>query len=65
MNDLPYAAEVMAHTPTGLLPVCSQHASKLVSFMRFVGVSVALGPLTAPAQCSNCVNEAKLKIGKL
>ena len=56
-----HPATCEAHWSTGSVPCCDRHARKLVGLGRFMGLHVPLTQLTEPAQCTNCVNEAKVK----
>jgi hypothetical protein len=61
MADLKFPADVVAHWSTGPVPACHNHAAGLVGLGRFMGLHVAVTALTEPAECENCVNEAKAR----
>jgi hypothetical protein len=61
LAEIKRPADVVAHWSTGPVPACEKHALALVGLGRFMGLHVALTHLDEPAECANCVNEAKNK----
>lgn len=59
MCDLEHPASCLVHWPSGPVAACDKHANGLVALAKFMGGHVVATKLTEPAQCSNCVNEAK------
>jgi hypothetical protein len=54
-----YAATVIAHTPSGPVPACEEHACRIRDLMRFMGAHVNFTQASPGDECSNCINEAK------
>lgn len=54
-----HPATMMVTTVNGDTPCCAEHAVKLGGLMRFLGSYADILPLQEPAECMNCVNEAK------
>lgn len=59
MTAIKYTATCHAHWSSGPVPACDEHARGLVALGRFMGLHVPLTKLEEPAECINCVNEAK------
>lgn len=59
MSEIKHPATCTAHWATGPVNCCDEHASVLVKLGSFMGTHVAVTKLLEPAECSNCVNEAK------
>lgn len=58
-TEIEFPADVLAHWATGPVPACHAHAAGLQSLGGVLGASVPVTPLTEPAECANCRNEAK------
>lgn len=54
-----YPATRIVHWPTGPVPCCARHAAGLLKLGAFLGGHIVSTALTEPAECTNCVNEAK------
>jgi hypothetical protein len=53
-------ATQIAHWPGNDVPVCEDHAKKIVGLGGFMGFAVSLTPCEETV-CTNCENEAKKK----
>jgi len=49
----------MVHWPSGPVACCEKHARELIGLGQFMGGHIVATKLTDPAECANCVNEAK------
>ena len=69
-EDFKFPAVYMAHTPSGpiytcadhavyMAYTCADHAIKITALLSFMGAYVVLTPAPDGSQCCNCVNEAK------
>lgn len=59
-----YPATVMVHTPTGPIPCCNCHEEAARNLYSILGCAIAATELEEPAECTNCVNEAKHAVEK-
>lgn len=59
MDTITHPATCNAHWANGPTPACDEHARGIVALGRFMGMHVPLTKLDQPANCANCVNEAK------
>ena len=58
-REIKYRATMLVHWPTGPVPACDMHGQQLAGLADFLGSHVALTKLDEPAECVNCVNEAR------
>jgi len=54
-----HPATCMVHWPSGPVACCEKHARELIGLGQFMGGHIVATKLTDPAECANCVNEAK------
>lgn len=60
MSEPKYPAAMIIYWHGQETAACTRHADALTKLARFMGVSPPpSSPLPAPAECANCVNEAK------
>lgn len=61
MSDdaIKYPADRVVHWATGPVNCCEEHGRQLVGLGNMLGSHIAVTKLEEPAECSNCVNEAK------
>lgn len=57
MTDFP--ATHVVHWPSGPVVACDKHAKLMKALGEHLGGHIALTLITEPAECINCVNEAK------
>lgn len=58
-TEIKYPATVNVHWVTSAVPCCEYHANALVKMGKFLGSVVPCSEVLEPAECANCVNEAK------
>lgn len=57
-----YPATCIVHWPSGPVACCERHSEGLVKLANHLGSHVGVQPLFGlEAECTNCVNEAKVK----
>ena len=61
-NDMPneaksYPATQIVHCPSGPVAACDEHAAQLKALFGLLGGHIVATTLTAPEECTNCVNE--------
>ena len=57
-EEITHPATVVVHWPSGPVACCVPHAEQLVGLGSFLGSHIVTTPLTEPANCVNCANEA-------
>lgn len=60
-NEIKFPATQIVHCASGPVNACDQHAGEIKGLMNFVGAHVVSTKLEKPAECGNCVNEAKTR----
>jgi hypothetical protein len=61
MSKTTYPATMVVHWATGPVNCCDTHGQQLITLGNFMGTHTVATKLEAPAECSNCVNENKVK----
>ena len=56
-----FPATQVVHWATGPVNCCDTHAAQLIGLGNMLGSHVVATTLPAPAECTNCVNENKVK----
>lgn len=54
-----YPATMTVHCPSGPTNACDLHAQAVRGLMAFMGAHVVATTLLEPAECDNCMNDAK------
>lgn len=60
-KKIKYPAMFTVHWPTGPVNACYKHANGLRGLASMLGSHVAVTEAPNKAECSNCINESKLK----